>query len=125
MFLNNVLSVVLMAAAASGPSPIACNLNALTPAERAHHAVLGEKLRTAAMARQELPDGVSFRLNPAAMTLVELADWVDAERRCCPFLDFRIVLEREAGGFHLVLTGRPGVREFLLEDFAKVAPATK
>jgi hypothetical protein len=125
MFLNNVLTVVLMAAAASVPSPIACNLKALNPAERARHAALSEKLRAAAVARQELPDGLSFRLNPSAMNLVELAGWVDAERRCCPFLDFQIALERESGGLQLSLTGRQGVKEFLLSDFAKVAPVTK
>src|SRR5579859_7861962 len=106
MLLNHVFTVVLMAAAASGPSPIACNLKALTPAERAQHAALSEKLRTAAVARQELADGLSFRLNPAVMTLPELAAWVDAERLCCPFLDFRITLEREGGGLQLALTGR-------------------
>ena len=125
MLLNHVFTVVLLAAAASGPSPIACNLKALTPAERAQHAVLSEKLRTAAVARQQLPDGLSFRLNPLVMTLTALAAWVDAERLCCPFLDFRITLEREGGGLQLALTGRQGVREFLLSDFAKVAPATK
>ena len=125
MFYNNVLTVVLMAAAASAPSPIACNLKALTPAERARHAELSEKLRAAAVARQELPDGLSFRLSPAAMNLVELAGWVDAERRCCPFLDFHIALEREGGGLQLSLTGRQGVKDFLLSDFAKVAPITK
>jgi hypothetical protein len=125
MFFNHVLTVVLMAAAASGPSPIACNLKALNPAERARHEALSEKLRAAAVARQELPDGLSFRLNPSAMTLEEVAAWVAAERRCCPFLDFRILVEREAGGLQLALTGRQGVKEFLLSDFAKVAPPTK
>ena len=125
MFFNHVLNVVLLAAAASGPSPIASNLKALNPAERAQHTALSEKLRAAAVARQELPDGLSFRLNPSAMTVAELASWVDAERRCCPFLDFHITLEREGGGLQLSLTGRPGVKDFLLSDFAKVAPVTK
>ena len=125
MILNNVLTIVLMAAAASGPSPIACNLKALTPAERARHAALSEKLRAAAVARQELADGLSFRLDPSAINLAELAGWVDAERRCCPFLDFQIALERESGGLHLTLTGRQGVKDFLLSDFARLAPITK
>jgi len=122
MFLNNALTVALMAAAAYAASPIVCNLKGLPPAERAHYSALSEKLRAAAVSRQEIPDGLAFHLNPSAMTLVELADWVDAERRCCPFLDFRITLEREGGGLQLALTGRPGVREFLLSEFAKVAP---
>ena len=125
MFLNNVLTVVLLAAAASGPSPIACNLKALPPAERARHAALSEKLRAAAASRQELPDGIAFNLNPAMMKLAEVADWVEAERLCCPFLDFRIALEREGGGLQLSLTGRQGVKDFLLSDFAKVAAVTK
>ena len=125
MLLNNVLTVALMAAAAYGASPIVCNLKALSSAERTHHAALSEKLRAAAIDRQELPDGLAFRLSPTSMTLTELADWVDAERRCCPFLDFRITLERESGALQLALTGREGVKEFLLVDFAKVGAATR
>jgi hypothetical protein len=125
MFLNNVLTVVLMAAAASGPSPIACNLKALAPAERARHAALSDKLRAAATSRRELPDGIAFNLNPAMVNLREVADWVEAERLCCPFLDFRITLERGGGGLQLSLTGRQGVKDFLLSDFARVAPVTK
>jgi hypothetical protein len=125
MLLNNVLTVALMAAAAFGASPIVCNLKALSPAERTHHAALSEKLRTAALDRRELPDGLAFRLSAASMTLTELADWVDAERRCCPFLEFRITLERESGALQLALTGRDGVKEFLLADFAKAGAATR
>jgi hypothetical protein len=125
MLLNNVLTVVLMAATEYGPSPIVCNLKALSPAERTHHTALGEKLRAAVIDRRELPDGLAFRLSPTSMTLTELADWVDAERKCCPFLDFHITLERESGALQLTLTGREGVKEFLLADFAKIGAATK
>ena len=118
MWIQPIATVVLMAAAASGPSPIACNLKALTGEERAQLASLSEKLRTAAASRRQLADGLSFRIDTSAMTLVELARWVDAERRCCPFLDFRITLEREGAGLQLALTGRPGVKEFLQTEFA-------
>ena len=126
MLLNNVLTVALMAAAVWGAqSPIVCNLKALSSGERTHHTALGEKLRVAVLDRRELPDGLAFRLSPTSMSLTELADWVDAERRCCPFLDFRITLERESGAIELALTGRQGVKQFLLADFARVGAATR
>jgi hypothetical protein len=114
-----LITISLCAAAVYGESPIVCNLNALSPAERSHHAALSRKLAAATVENRELPDGLALRLSPTRMTLAELADWIEAERRCCPFLDFRVSLEREGGAFQLSLSGRPGVKELLQSEFAK------
>ena len=107
----------------SGESPLFCNTKALTADERKHHTALTKQLFAAMQAKRELPDGLAFRLNPSAVTLSELADWVDAERKCCPFLDFRISLAREGGALELALTGRTGVKALLLPLFAQVTSA--
>jgi hypothetical protein len=122
MFASTLLIVLLFAASVPAVSPLACNLKALNPAERAHHSVLSKKLSAAAMEKHETPDGIAFRLSLAGITLPELGEWIDAERKCCPFLDFQVLLEREGGSLQLTLTGRPGVKEFLLADFAKMGP---
>jgi hypothetical protein len=120
MFTKCCLTVLLCAAAVAAESPLACNLKALTPAERARHSALSRKLSAAAVEKRELPDGLGFRLSLTGVTLPELGEWIDAERKCCPFLDFRFSLEQESGAVQLALTGRPGVKEFLVADFAHV-----
>ncbi len=104
-----------------GESPLSCNARALTAGEHIHHTVLTQKLFVAVASKRELPDGMAFRLDPSAITLAELADWVDAERRCCPFLDFKISLAREGGPLELALTGRPGVKSLLLTLFGQAS----
>jgi len=120
MFTKNLVTVLLCAAAATAETPIACNLKALTPAERARQSALSRKLSAATLEKREVASGLSFRLSLAEITLAELGEWIDDERKCCPFLDFQISVECEGGAVQLSLTGRAGVKEFLLSDFAKV-----
>jgi hypothetical protein len=47
----------------------------------------------------------------------ELAEWVDAERKCCPFFDFHIDLEREGSMLWLRLTGQNGIKQFIQMEF--------
>src|SRR5437763_635719 len=99
-----ITTLILLAAACSAQSPIACNLKALTPAEREHFAALGRKLHAATVETKELANGLSLRIS-SGIRLAELADWVEAERKCCPFLDIVIKLECEGGPVELALTG--------------------
>jgi len=117
--MRHFAGLILLAASCSAQSPIVCNLKALSPAERQHHAMLGRKLRAATLETRELSSGLSLRLS-SGIGIKELADWVEAERKCCPFLDFTIKLECEGGPVELVLTGREGVKQVLLQEFGKV-----
>jgi hypothetical protein len=42
-----------------------------------------------------------------------LAEWIDQERRCCPFFDIDLRVEHDGGALWLRLTGRPGTKEFI------------
>jgi hypothetical protein len=64
----------------------------------------------------ELPNGYAFRFRPGGVSLVELADWVESERRCCPFFDLAIEAEREGGPVWLKITGREGVKQFITAE---------
>jgi hypothetical protein len=66
---------------------------------------------------KELPNGYAYRYRPGGVSLVELADWVESERRCCPFFDMAIETEREGGPVWLKITGRQGVKEFIRGEF--------
>lgn len=94
-----------------------CNIKALTPAERARHKELGDKLMAAKTATMETPNGYEYQYNPAKVSLAEVAEWVVGESKCCPFFDFHIDLEKEGTLICLRLTGSDGVKEFIRSEF--------
>lgn len=97
--------------------PLACNLNALTAPERDRHHALGAKLKEAAIRREELRNGYAFAIDPTRVPLIEIAEWVSLESRCCPFLDFDIELRAKRGRLTLRLTGEHrDVKAFLTQE---------
>jgi hypothetical protein len=95
-----------------------CNIKALTPEERAHHKQLGDKLTAARKALVETDKGYEFQFSPEDVTIAELADWVVAESKCCPFFDFHIDLENEGKRICLRLTGEEGIKQFIRAEFS-------
>jgi hypothetical protein len=91
--------------------PIVCTL---TPEalEARREALLGELLRRSA-GHELLPDGLRIRFAPSSETLGKIARAVDAERHCCRFLRFTVIVEPGEGPVTLDLTGPHGTREFL------------
>lgn len=99
-------------------SPFACNINAFTVRERIRHfAELGPALRKLSTGVRELPDGYAFQFPADAKTYALLSEWIDQERRCCPFFDIALRVEREGGPLSMELTGRAGTKEFIQSDF--------
>jgi hypothetical protein len=97
--------------------PVVCSL---TPAAlRARRVGLLADLLRQAESQEQLPQGYRLRFAPTGETLSTIARAVDAERRCCRFLHFAIVVEPDEGPIFLELSGPPGTREFveaLLEE---------
>ena len=127
---------VLAGAPGSAPAaePLACNLAALTPSERDRHQVLAEKLAKAVVGQAELVNGYELTLDLArlpadaqgsAFCVVEVAQWVDLEARCCPFLDFGIDVKGKGGVVKLRLTGGKNVKAFLEEELALLRPRNR
>ncbi len=94
-----------------------CNSKALTPEQRAHHKQLGDKLALARRAIVETEKGYEFQFSPSDVTIAELAEWVTAESRCCPFFDFHMDLENQGKLICLRLTGEEGIKQFLRAEF--------
>jgi hypothetical protein len=94
-----------------------CNSKALTPEERARHTRLTEKLMAARKKTVETDKGYEFQFSPKTVSLAELAEWVVAESKCCPFFDFHIDLEEEGGLLCLRLAGEEGIKAFLRAEF--------
>jgi hypothetical protein len=94
-----------------------CNIKALTPEERARHKQLTEKLMTMRKEIVETAKGYEFQFSPKSVSLAELAEWVSAESKCCPFFDFHVDLESEGSLLCLRLTGENGIKPFIREEF--------
>ena len=97
-------------------SPLICNLGALDQAQRERHQATMSQLFGAVEATEELPDGYAFRLPAESATLLQAAEFIILERLCCPFFDFALELEKEGGPLRLKMTGRDGVKQFLLAE---------
>lgn len=65
----------------------------------------------------ELSDGFVYRFPLAGSTLQTLAEIIDLERKCCPFLNFRLILEAGQDFFSLELTGAEDTKEVLKSLF--------
>ena len=92
--------------------PIACVSSAIPREARAAHFSLAKHLFTElAEAREPLTEGYAFRFLPDAITLI--AQFVDNERRCCPFMQFEISVLPVSGCVWLRMSGPEGTRAVL------------
>jgi hypothetical protein len=91
--------------------PVACSLDA-EALEARRQGLLADLLRRAEH-HEALPDGHRFYFAKDDTILETIARTIDAERRCCQFLRFRLTVEPGGGPIDLELTGPAGTREFL------------
>jgi len=94
-----------------------CNINGIPPQQRARYGWLIEALRRAIEDRRELPDGYAFQMDTKQIDTGQLVEWIELERRCCPFFGFEVRWDRKNGSVWLHLTGPEGVKEFILDEF--------
>jgi hypothetical protein len=94
-----------------------CDMTATSGSERERYRELRARLEGAIEETRELENGYAFRWPSDVVSLVEVAEFVEKERKCCPFLDFEIAVERECGPVWLKITGQEGVKAFLRVEF--------
>ena len=107
-----------MATDINNASPIACQLGAFDPEESKRYKSLKEGMRSAILEMKELPDGLAFRFSSDPPIIVNLAEWITLERRCCTFFNFALEVETDDGPVWLSLTGGEGVKEFLQAEIS-------
>jgi hypothetical protein len=121
MILAAVLAAFTWTLRAQTLPPIACNLKALTSEQRRQLGKLAEHVISAINSSRELNDGYAFRIDPAKASVVDVAQWLDVWRRCCPFYEFQIDLHAADGGVWLSVKGRPGVKQYIPLDSPRLA----
>ncbi len=95
----------------SGDLPIACTLTPSELDDRKEWLLLG--LLAKAVSRKAVPGGVRWRFDAGDGIVPQVAAVIEAERRCCRFLDFRLEVEAGDGPVWFEVTGPEGTAEFL------------
>lgn len=95
--------------------PVACSLMDSELQER-RRTVL-EKVRSVVSEVKELEHGFIYRFPSGGAWIRELANLIELEHQCCPFLKFSITVEPGDGPVWLEMTGPHGTKEFLAEVF--------
>jgi hypothetical protein len=104
------------------PSPLACSMTAIAPAERSLHVAAIEEVFSAVEEIRDLPEGYAFRLSGESAWVLKVAHFITKERLCCPFFGFSLQLEPEEGALWLSLTGREGIKPFILAEIGHALP---
>ena len=91
--------------------PVVCTLTPETVATRRAQLLPG--LFRRAHASEATGDGYRLRFDASAETLHAIAAAIDAERHCCRFLRFELVVEPNEEALVLTLGGPSGTREFI------------
>jgi hypothetical protein len=102
--------------------PIACRLDALSPAERQRQKTLRTQLDAAVVRVSETADGYVFIYRDDSDVLLQAAEWLALERRCCPFLDFELAWRADSQAPTLRVGGSdPAVKTFIADTFIRAS----
>jgi hypothetical protein len=93
---------------------VACSLT--TPELRARRAAVLTFVRAHLSERRDLPNGMGLRVPADSSVIARVAELMDAERQCCPFLELRLTVTPDRGPVWLELTGPAGTRDFLTDE---------
>jgi len=93
---------------------VACSLT--TPELRARRAEILAFVRAHLAERRELPNGLGLRFAADSSVIARVAELMDAEGQCCPFLELRLTVTPDRGLVWLELTGPEGTRDFLTRE---------
>src|SRR6185312_11700199 len=118
VLLTSLLCAGMCAAPDKDTKPVfACNLKAISAAERPRYNELVKRIRGAIRNRNETSEGYAFKLDSKTVTLPEAAEWIVMERLCCPFLTLQLSAAGNQTDWTLTLTGPEGVKPVILAEF--------
>jgi hypothetical protein len=99
----------------TGPA-IACNLDALSPSERARRSELARMIQKSSTSLEETDSGYRVQLPTDSEICERALELILLERRCCPFLCLELAFEPGTGAVALAIGGASGVKQFLREN---------
>jgi hypothetical protein len=99
---------------------LACDLSALTDAQRQQHGADAEKLFSKISEARELSDGYALHLANEDGMLSLIADFIRDESLCCPFINFGVEVEAFKMGIWLKLSGSEEVKQFIAAEIGGI-----
>jgi hypothetical protein len=97
-----------------------CNLTVLSEPERARFTSVTDILFTAVQEISELENGFAFRFLNQPEQLVRIAQFIERESRCCPFLEFTLEVAPSTGPVWLHISGAEGTKQFLRAELEQL-----
>src|SRR5262245_52699403 len=95
--------------------PIACDMRALSPAERRRYDMLRHQVLDSVEEVIGTATGFRFRLGRAA-SASEVAEWMALEHRCCPFLTLQLIFKDDETTW-IDLGGSALIKVFVADAF--------
>lgn len=102
--------------------PVACTLTQAELATRRNELLPG--LLSRANSQETIPGGLRWSFSETKGLLNDVASVIEAERRCCRFLRFRVTVEPDGGPLWMEVTGPEGAQEFLRSVLFNVSPSS-
>ena len=96
--------------------PVACSLMDSELQERRRNVL--QRVISMVSEVKEVDHGFIYRFPSDGAWIRELANLVELEHQCCPFLKFTITVEPGNGPVWLEMTGPEGTKAFLSEVFS-------
>jgi hypothetical protein len=93
-------------------SPLVCNYSAIPAENRDEHLTNAAQIFQAVQKVKELPTGYNFQLPNQSHFFMDVANFINHERLCCPFYHFKLEIEPNNGALWFGLEGN-GVKELL------------
>jgi len=103
------------------PQPIACDMTALSAAERQRYDVLRRAVMSSIEHVTASSTAFHLRLRESA-SLPQTAEWMTLEHRCCPFLTLEIAL-KDDGTSWIAIGGSEAIKAFVAGEFPVVTAA--
>jgi hypothetical protein len=97
-----------------------CDLTVLTKEEREQFSSVTDSLFAVVQETRELENGFAFRFLNQSGQLVQIAQFIERESQCCPFLKFDLEVEHSSGPIWLKINGEPGTKEFLRAELKQI-----
>ena len=91
----------------------ACDLSALTDAQRERHLDVSRQMLGSKQAVVELMDGYRLQFSDDPGNYLLIGEFMSMEHRCCPFFRLALEVEPDAESIWLRVSGEDGVKDFI------------
>lgn len=101
---------------------LVCNLSVFTHTKRQQHMIHAHNLFAQVEAIHETNTGYSLKLPDTETIIIEIATFINDDRRCCPFIHFGMEIKPNSKGIYLLLSGNDTVKTAIKAELFDLLP---